>query len=300
MPSYIDSVKAVEANPHQAYTISQSETSLEPVLILISPAKTLDFETAAPLKRFSQPEFIDDTARLVKQLRELSATEVSALMKISTKLGELNSDRFKTWQANYDDTNAKQALLAFQGDVYQGMAVDNYTLEDFEFAQDHLRILSGLYGVLRPLDLIQPYRLEMGTKIAHGKLQSLAANTLYEFWGEKLTQAINQQLEKLEPKIIVNLASNEYFKAVKPKLLPGEIITPTFKDWKNGKYKIISFYAKKARGMMASYIIKNQIKITDDIKGFAEAGYSYNPELSQRNDLVFTRQPHGVTKSSKA
>ncbi|MEM6612326.1 MAG: peroxide stress protein YaaA [Cyanobacteria bacterium P01_C01_bin.72] len=259
------------------------------MLILISPAKTLDFETAAPIKRFSQPEFVADTARLVEQLRILSATEISALMKISDKLGQLNSDRFKTWQANYDDTNAKQALLAFQGDVYQGMAVDSYTVEDFEFAQDHLRILSGLYGVLRPLDLIQPYRLEMGTKIAHGKLQDLAANTLYEFWGDKLTQVINQQLEKLESKIIVNLASNEYFKAVNPKLLPGEIITPVFKDWKNGKYKIISFYAKKARGMMASYIIKNQIKSANDIKDFTEAGYSYNLELSSEKDLVFTR-----------
>lgn len=260
------------------------------MLILISPAKTLDFETAAPIKRFSQPEFIADTAKLVAQLRQLSASEVSSLMKISDKLGELNSDRFKTWQAEFDDTNAKQALLAFQGDVYQGMAVDNYSSADFVYAQDHLRILSGLYGVLRPLDLIQPYRLEMGTKIAHSKLQDLPADTLYEFWADKLTQAVNHQLDKLDQKIIVNLASNEYFKAVKPKLLQGEIITPVFKDWKNDKYKIISFYAKKARGMMASYMIKNRIENPEDIKGFAEAGYSYNPELSQDNDLIFTRQ----------
>lgn len=260
------------------------------MLILISPAKTLDFTTPAPIKHFSQPDFIPDTEKLVKQLRQLSAAEVSSLMKISDKLGELNADRFKSWQPTFDDTNAKQALLAFQGDVYQGMAVDSFQPEDFDFAQEHLRILSGLYGVLRPLDLIQPYRLEMGTKLAHGKLQDLSADTLYEFWADKLTQTINQQLEKLEQKIIINLASNEYFKAVNPKLLEGKVITPIFKDWKNGKYKIISFYAKKARGMMASYIIKNRIKNIKQLQGFSESGYSYNYELSDERNLTFTRQ----------
>ena len=260
------------------------------MLVLISPAKTLDFETPAPIQRFSQPEFLADTERLVKQLRQLSAPEISTLMKISDKLGELNSDRFKTWQPTFDDTKAKQALLAFQGDVYQGMQIDRFEPEDFDFAQEHLRILSGLYGVLRPLDLIQPYRLEMGTKLAHAKLQDLSANTLYEFWADKLTHTLNQQLEKLDQKTIINLASNEYFQAVKPKLLIGEIITPVFKDWHNGKYKIISFYAKKARGMMAAYIIKNRLKNTVDLPNFAEAGYSYNPELSEQQNLVFTRR----------
>ena len=260
------------------------------MLILISPAKTLDFTTPAPIKRFSQPEFLDDTETLVKQLKQLSTSEISSLMKVSDKLAELNSDRFKAWQANYDDTNAKQALLAFQGDVYQGMAVDNYEPEDFDFAQEHLRILSGLYGVLRPLDLIQPYRLEMGTKIAHAKLQDLSANTLYEFWADKLTQAINEQLDKQEQKIIINLASNEYFKAVKPKLLQGKIITPVFKDWKNDKYKIISIYAKKARGIMTSYIIKNRLNNIKELQNFKEAGYEYNPELSNENNPTFTRR----------
>ena len=260
------------------------------MLVLISPAKTLDFETPAPIQRFSQPEFLADTERLVKQLRQLSAPEISTLMKISDKLGELNSDRFKTWQPTFDDTKAKQALLAFQGDVYQGMQIDRFEPEDFDFAQEHLRILSGLYGVLRPLDLIQPYRLEMGTKLTHAKLQDLSANTLYEFWADKLTHTINQQLEKLDQKIIINLASNEYFQAVKPKLLTREIITPVFKDWHNGKYKIISFYAKKARGMMAAYIIKNRLENTADLRNFAEAGYSYNPEVSERQNLVFTRR----------
>jgi uncharacterized protein len=260
------------------------------MLVLISPAKTLDFATPSPINRFSQPEFLADTERLVTQLRQLSAPEISTLMKISGKLGELNSDRFKTWQPAFNDSNAKQALLAFQGDVYQGMQVDCFEAEDFDFAQDHLRILSGLYGVLRPLDLIQPYRLEMGTKLAHAKLQDLSANTLYEFWADKLTHTLNQQLAKLDQKTIINLASNEYFQAVKPKLLTGDIITPVFKDWHNGKYKIISFYAKKARGMMAAYIIKNRLKNTADLPNFAEAGYSYNPELSDQQNLVFTRK----------
>ena len=259
------------------------------MLILISPAKTLDFETPAPIAQFSQPDFLDDTAKLVEQLKQLSASEISSLMKISDKLGQLNSDRFNAWQADFDDANAKQALLAFQGDVYQGMQVDRFEPEDFEFAQQHLRILSGLYGVLRPLDLIQPYRLEMGTKLAHAKLQDLSADTLYEFWADKLTQTLNRELES-QQKVIINLASNEYFKAIKPKLLKAEIITPTFKDWKKGKYKIISFYAKKARGMMTSYIIKNRITNPEKLQNFAEAGYSYNAELSDPQHPTFTRQ----------
>ena len=262
------------------------------MLILISPAKTLYFTTPAPIKRFSQPKFLNDTETLVQQLKKLSTSEISSLMKVSDKLADKNRDRFKAWKPDYDDADAKQALLAFQGDVYQGMAVDNYEPEDFDFAQEHLRILSGLYGVLRPLDLIQPYRLEMGTKLAHAKLQDLSANTLYEFWADKLAQAINEQLDKLEQKIIINLASYEYFKAVKPKLLEGQIITPVFKDWKNDKYKIISIYAKKARGMMTSYIIKNRINNIKDLQNFIEAGYEYNPELSDENSPTFTRQLH--------
>ncbi len=260
------------------------------MLILISPAKTLDFETPARVDRLSQPDFLSDTEILVKELRNLSPPEISDLMKISDKLGELNASRYQTWQPIFDDRNAKQALLAFQGDVYQGMNVDLWQQQDFDFAQEHLRILSGLYGVLRPLDLIQPYRLEMGTKLAHAKLTALSANTLYDFWADKLTQVINQQLTKLDQKIIINLASNEYFKAVKPKLLTGNIITPIFKDWKNGKYKIISFYAKKARGMMAAYIIRHKIIDPENIKNFHDSGYSYNLELSDDKNLVFTRQ----------
>ena len=259
------------------------------MLILISPAKTLDFETPPKCARISQPNFLSDTQILVDRLRNLSATEVSSLMKISDKLGELNAERYQAWQPAFDDTNAKQALLAFRGDVYQGLNADSFSQADFEFAQEHLRILSGLYGILRPLDLIQPYRLEMGTKLAHAKLQDLAANTLYEFWQDKLANAINQQLDKLDNRTVVNLASHEYFKAVQPKLLKAEIVTPAFKDWKNDKYKIVSFYAKKARGMMSAYIIKNRIKRVKDLKSFGEAGYSFNNELSDGNNLVFTR-----------
>ena len=265
------------------------QSFLQPVAILISPAKTLDFETPATIDRFSKPAFLSDSEILVRQLQQLSAREISSMMKISDKLGELNASRYQTWQSVFDNTNAKQALLAFQGDVYQGMNVDSFKPEDFDFAQEHLRILSGLYGILRPLDLIQPYRLEMGTKLTHSKLQDLSADTLYEFWGNKLTQAINWQLKKLDDRTIINLASNEYFKATKPKLLEGQIITPIFKDWKNGKYKIISIYAKKARGMMTAYIIKNRLRNIEQLKNFAEAGYSYNSELSNKRDLVFTR-----------
>ena len=259
------------------------------MLILISPAKTLDFETPVKCDRFSQPQFLSDAQVLVEHLRTLSATEVASLMKISDKLGKLNAERYRAWQPTFDDTNAKQALLAFQGDVYQGLNAVSFSREDLDYAQEHLRILSGLYGILRPLDLIQPYRLEMGTKLAHAKLQGLSVNTLYEFWQDKLALEINQQLEKLNSSIIVNLASQEYFKAAQPKLLAGEIVTPIFKDWKNGKYKIISFYAKKARGMMSAYIIKNRIENIKDLKNFSEVGYSFNDELSDESNLVFTR-----------
>ena len=259
------------------------------MLILISPAKTLDFQTPAKYDKFSQPAFLADTEILIERLRTLSATEVSSLMKISNKLGQLNAERFQAWQTDFDNINAKQALLAFRGDVYRGLNADSFSHEDLDFAQEHLRILSGLYGLLRPLDLIQPYRLEMGTKLVHAKLQDLSANTLYEFWQDKLARAIERQLDKLNDRSIVNLASNEYFKAVRPKLLAANIITPVFKDWKNDKYKIISIYAKKARGAMAAYMIKNRIEKVEGIKNFDRDGYSFNAELSDSNSLVFTR-----------
>lgn len=258
------------------------------MLILISPAKTLDFETPSKISLFTQPDFLTQTSQLVEQLRQLSVTEISTLLKISPKLGELNNQRYQTWHQPFDIHNAKQAIFAFKGDVYQGLDVESFSTEDLHFAQEHLRILSGLYGFLRPLDLMQPYRLEMGTKFNQVQLPNIPDN-LYKFWGDKLTQVLNKQLEKQNSKVIINLASNEYFKVVNTQKIQAEVITPIFKDWKNDQYKVISFYAKKARGLMAADIIKNKRKSIKEIKNFAEAGYNYNSELSKGNQLVFTR-----------
>lgn len=255
------------------------------MLLIISPAKTLDFITPAPVIEFSQPDLLKQSRKLIKELRELSPTDVSALMHISAKLGALNSQRFADWHTPFTATNAKQALFAFQGDVYTGMAAQNFSLADIEFAQQHLRILSGLYGVLRPLDLIQAYRLEMGTGFAnaHGK-------NLYEFWGDAITHNLNAQLAASKSRVVVNLASVEYFSSIKTKVLDAEIITPIFKDEKNGKLKIISFFAKKARGMMSAYIIQNRITHPELIKQFNVGGYGFDQSQSGERDWVFTRE----------
>jgi hypothetical protein len=255
------------------------------MLVLISPAKTLDFETPAPVPEFSQADFLKQSRQLIKELRALSPAHISALMNISEKLGDLNFDRFARWKTPFTPANSKQALFAFQGDVYTGMNAAEFSANDVVFAQQHLRILSGLYGVLRPLDLIQPYRLEMGTSFqnSHGK-------NLYEFWGNEITRALNKQLHELKSTVVINLASNEYFSAVKPKLLKAEIITPVFKDAKNGEYKIISFFAKKARGMMSAYIIQNKIKDPEAIKKFNVAGYTFAPKKSSEREWIFTRE----------
>ncbi len=255
------------------------------MLILISPAKTLDFDTPAVTDTFTQPDFLKDSRALIKELRELSPADISGLMKISDKLGVLNFDRYHAFKTPFTQANAKQAALAFQGDVYTGLAAETFKARDFDFAQKHLRILSGLYGLLRPLDLIQPYRLEMGTKFNNQR-----GDNLYQFWGDIITNAVNEQLAAVKSKTLVNLASNEYFKAVKPKQVNAEIITPVFKDWKNGQYKIISFYAKKARGLMSAYIIKNRLKAAEDLKGFDVDGYGFAPELSKEREWVFTRK----------
>lgn len=255
------------------------------MLLLISPAKTLDFETPPPTTEFTQPDFLKQSRQLIGELRELSPQAISQLMSISDKLGVLNYDRFARWKTPFKPDNAKQAIFAFQGDVYTGMEAENFSSDDIEFAQQHLRILSGLYGLLRPLDLIQPYRLEMGTAFANSN-----GKNLYEFWDGSITKAINKQLAELHSKQVINLASTEYFSAVKPKLLKADIITPVFKDKKNGEYKIISFFAKKARGMMSAYIIKNKILEPEAIKHFNTAGYSFNPGLSKDREWVFTRE----------
>jgi cytoplasmic iron level regulating protein YaaA (DUF328/UPF0246 family) len=254
------------------------------MLVVISPAKTLDFETPAKTKQSSQPDFLDASECLIEQLRELNPADISALMKISDKLGQLNFARFHDWQQPFTADNAKQALLAFKGDVYTGLDAESFKADDFKFAQKHLRILSGLYGLLRPLDLIQPYRLEMGTKF-----ENSAGKNLYAFWDETITGAVNAQLKKLKSETLVNLASNEYFKAIKPKQLTAEVVTPVFKDLKAGKYKIISFYAKKARGLMSAYIIKNRLTDAEQLKAFDCEGYRYNPAMSTAHEPTFIR-----------
>lgn len=255
------------------------------MLILISPAKTLDFENEAHTRYFSQPEYLEYSEKLIEKLKKMSPEELSDLMNLSANLAELNYERYQRFTTPFDKDNAKQALLAFKGDVYEGMEAEQFDQEDFDFSQKHLRIISGLYGLLKPLDLIQPYRLEMGTKFKVDKDHK----NLYEFWGSKITKGVREALEEQGDKVIVNLASNEYFKAIRKKELEAEIITPVFKDFKKGKYKVIAFYAKKARGMMSKYIIRNKIENKEDLKGFNEDGYAYNDRLSEGRELVFTR-----------
>jgi cytoplasmic iron level regulating protein YaaA (DUF328/UPF0246 family) len=206
-------------------------------------------------------------------------------MEVSMKLAELNFERFEAWHTPFTPQNARQAVLAFKGDVYTGLEAESFSAADFKFAQNHLRILSGLYGLLRPLDLMQPYRLEMGRKVDTDR-----GRNLYEFWGSTITVGLNQQLKKLKSPYLINLASNEYFKSVKPKLLDGEIITPEFKDWKNGQYKMMGVYAKKARGQLSRFVIRNQLTEPEAMKAFNVDGYAFSEELSKGNTWVFTRR----------
>jgi cytoplasmic iron level regulating protein YaaA (DUF328/UPF0246 family) len=254
------------------------------MLTLLSPAKTLDFETPATTDTGTQADFLDHSAELVDVLKPYSPDDIGALMKLSPALSELNVQRYHDWQLPFSADNAKAAMLAFKGDVYTGLEADTFDQAQLEFAQQHVRILSGLYGLLRPLDLIQPYRLEMGTKLANPR-----GKNLYDFWGDIITEALNAELEKHHAKTIVNLASNEYFKAVKPKQLKGYLITPVFKDEKNGQYKIISFYAKKARGLMTAYTVRNNIDSAEQLKNFDVAGYRFSEEDSGKDNWVFKR-----------
>jgi len=255
------------------------------MLLVISPAKTLDFETPANTSVYSQPDFLEDSAELIDQLKTLSPSEISSLMSISDKLGVLNSNRFLDWQLPFTVDNSKQALFAFKGDVYEGINATSFSQDDLIWANDHLRILSGLYGLLKPLDLIQAYRLEMGTKFSNNR-----GKNLYEFWGDKITDKINQEMAEQKTPALINLASNEYFKSINTKQLNAAVITPVFKDWKNDKFKIISFYAKKARGLMSAYIIKNRLQSPSDIKKFDTAGYAFSAEQSTESEWVFLRK----------
>ena len=255
------------------------------MLIVLSPAKTLDFDTPSPTQTHTQPVLLNDAKTLVKQLKKMAPAELSSLMSISDKLGTLNFNRYHDWKTPFTANNAKQALLAFKGDVYTGLEADTFSAQDLKFAQKHLRILSGLYGVLKPLDLMQAYRLEMGTHLVTQK-----GENLYDFWGDKITELINADLKKNKSEALVNLASNEYFKSIQSDDLNQKVITPVFKDYKNGKYKIISFYAKKARGMMAAYVIRNRITDPLQIQNFRLAGYRYNKSESNSAEWVFKRK----------
>jgi uncharacterized protein len=253
------------------------------MLLVISPAKNLDFETPAVTKTASQPRYLTQSTKLITQLKKLSVQEIASLMSLSDKLAGLNLSRFQSWSTPFNADNAKQAILAFNGDVYAGLDATTLDEAGFAFAQKHLRILSGLYGVLKPLDYIQPYRLEMGTKLANK-----AGKSLYDFWGDELTNALVAEPEFAD-KLLINLASNEYFKAIKTKQLNARIITPIFKDAKNGQYKIISFYAKKARGLMSRYMIDHTITEPEQIKAFDADGYYFSEAQSTENDWVFLR-----------
>ena len=250
------------------------------MLVVISPAKKLDYSSSIEAPLLSQPALLDHAEELSIGLKALAPQDVSSLMHLSDKLGALNYERFQEWQTPFNADNARAAVLAFKGDVYQGLDADSMSAEDLHWAQDHLRILSGLYGVLRPLDLMQAYRLEMGTKFA-----SQRGKDLYQFWGDIITAELN----RVESSVLVNLASNEYFKSVHKKDISARIVTPVFMDKKDHKYKIISFYAKKARGLMSRYIIQNRITEIEQINQFDSDGYVYNAALSELDGPVFLR-----------
>lgn len=255
------------------------------MLIVLSPAKALDYETAPTTDSFTYPGLIEHSKALIEILRECSPAEIARLMKLSDQLAALNVARYAQWQPAFSPANSKQAMLAFDGDVYDGLAAVTLEQSALDWAQQHLRILSGLYGVLRPLDLMQPYRLEMGTQLAN-----VRGENLYDFWGDRITDVINRELKRQKTDTLINLASNEYFKSVRPEKIAGKIITPVFKDQKNGMYKIISFFAKKARGLMSRYIIQHKLSDPEAIKDFDVAGYHFDPASGSADEWVFLRE----------
>jgi len=254
------------------------------MLIVISPAKTLDYETRVPSRKFTQAEHLDQSQLLINRLKDLSSLDLSELMHISTKIADINFERNHSWQTPFTLKNARQAMFAFKGEVYIGLDAYSMGTANINFAQNHLRMLSGLYGLLKPLDLIQPYRLEMGSKLSNER-----GKNLYEFWGHNLTASINQQLVEMKSDTLINLASKEYFKSIKPKEINGRVITPTFKENKNSQYKMIGVFAKRARGLMSRFIIDNKIKKPEGILSFNSEGYEYNPTISDDKTWVFTR-----------
>jgi len=254
------------------------------MLMVISPAKTLDFETPPTTDRFTQPQYLDHAQELITQLRDFTPAQIGELMHLSDKLSGLNAARFGSWNPAFTPDNAKQALLAFKGDVYTGLQAETLSETDLDYAQQHLRMLSGLYGLLRPLDLMQPYRLEMGTKLANAR-----GKDLYAFWGNRISEWLNEALAEQGDDVLLNLASDEYFSAVKRPALNARVISTEFRDQKNGQYKIISFYAKKARGMMSRFVISERIKHPDALKEFDVNGYRFDSAQSTADKFVFLR-----------
>lgn len=249
---------------------------------IISPAKKLDFESAAPTKKFTQLRFQEQSLTLIKALRKCSKADISKLMRLSDSLAELNFNRYKSYKKEFTEKNSKQAIYAFKGDTYIGFAAETLSSKDIDYAQKHLGILSGLYGLVRPLDLIQPYRLEMGTKFPCND-----AKNLYQYWGETITGALNKKLTK--EKVLINLSSQEYFSSIKLPEVKGRVITPVFKEKKGDTYKVIGFSAKRARGMMARYIVENQIEDPESLKDFKAGGYKYSKKMSKENEYCFIR-----------
>ena len=255
------------------------------MLLFLSPAKSLDYTTPPQVPTYTLPAFLDRSQTLIEQLRHLSPAAIAELMDLSDPLVLLNFNRYADWSLPFTPANAKQAVLAFDGDVYDGLAAKTMAAVDLDFMQRHVRILSGLYGILRPLDLMQPYRLEMGTKF-----RNAGGKDLYAFWGETLLDAINAELDAAPRPVVINLASEEYFKAAVGRKLKGQLIQPVFEDWKGGKYKIISFYAKRARGLMTRYAILNRLSEPEALKGFDLDGYGFAPEVSDAATWVFRRR----------
>lgn len=254
------------------------------MLLLLSPAKSLDYESPVPSETATDTRLDKHSKKLAQVLKKKSAADLRELMGISESLAQLNAERFAQWNTPMKAPEARQAVFAFQGDVYQGLKAEDFSEKELSYAQKHIRILSGLYGVLRPLDLMLPYRLEMGTSLAVNGTENL-----YQFWGDELAKLLKSDLMESGSDVIVNLASNEYFNAVKKGLKDVTIVTPAFKDFKNGEYKMISFFAKKARGMMARFAVQNAISNPEDLKAFDHDGYIFNKELSKEKSWVFTR-----------
>lgn len=262
------------------------------MLVTLSPSKGQDFDIPMPNGEFSLPKQLDQSQILVDQLRDYEPARIESLMSISENLAKLNFERFQQFSTPFNPDNARPALFAFKGDVYSGIEAATMTPDDLAYAQDHLRILSGLYGALRPMDLIQAYRLEMKTKLENPR----GAN-LYEFWGDQITDSLNTELAKQQEAVLVNLASNEYYKSVKTKQVKGRILNIDFKETKDGKTRIVAIYAKKARGMMADFILRNRIETPEGIQDFDTAGYKYAPSLSSPDKWVFERpQPVPLNK----